>query len=78
VADAKKKNEQFPDTHNYSEAETRKHIIDLLLREAGWAIGKNATVELEVTGMPNDEGIGYIDYVFFGADGLPLALVDAK
>jgi len=78
VAAAKKKNEQYPDAHNYSEAETRKHIIDLLLSEAGWTIGKDVTVELEVTGMPNNEGVGYVDYVLFGADGLPLAVVEAK
>ena len=23
--------------------------------------------------MPNDEGIGYVDYVLWGNDGLPLA-----
>jgi len=78
VAAAKKKNEQFPDSHNYSEAETSKHIIDLLLSEAGWTIGKDVTVELEVAGMPNNQGIGFVDYVLFGADGKPLAVVEAK
>ncbi len=78
VAAAKRRNEQYPDSHNYSEAETRKHIIDLLLSEAGWTIGRDATIELEVSGMPNNQGIGYVDYVLFGADGLPLAVVEAK
>ncbi len=78
VAAAKRKNEQHPDTHNYSEADTRKHIIDLLLTEAGWTIGQNVTVELEVAGMPNNEGVGYVDYVLFGADGKPLAVIEAK
>lgn len=78
VAAAKRRNERFPDSHNYSEAETRKHIIDLLLGEAGWTIGQNITVELEVQGMPNDQGVGYVDYVLFGADGKPLAVVEAK
>lgn len=79
VAEAKRKNEQFPDTHNYSEADTRKHIIDLLLTEAGWNIGSNVTPELEVQGMPNESGgVGFADYVLFGADGLPLAVVEAK
>jgi type I restriction enzyme R subunit len=78
VAAAKKHNEKYPDSHNYSEAETRKHIIDLLLSEAGWTIGKDVTEELEVAGMPNNEGVGYVDYVLFGADGKPLAVVEAK
>ena len=28
--------------------------------------------------MPNDEGKGFVDYVLWGADGLPLAVVEAK
>ncbi len=78
IAEAKKRNEKFPDSHDYSEADTRKHIIDLMLREAGWTLGGDATVELEVTGMPNAEGIGYVDYVLWGNDGKPLAVVEAK
>ncbi|MFL6210430.1 MAG: DEAD/DEAH box helicase family protein [Pyrinomonadaceae bacterium] len=78
IVEAKKRNERFPDAHDYSEADTRKHIIDLMLREAGWTLGNDATVEIEVTGMPNAEGIGYIDYVLWGDDGLPLAVVEAK
>lgn len=78
IAEAKKRNEKFPDSHDYSEADTRKHIIDLMLREAGWTLGKDATVELEVKGMPNAQGIGFVDYVLWGNDGKPLAVVEAK
>lgn len=69
-----------------SEAETRKLYIDLLLEEAGWEVvhtegaivsGKACT-EIEVQGMPNPSGTGFADYVLFGADGLPLAVVEAK
>jgi type I restriction enzyme R subunit len=28
--------------------------------------------------MPNAKGVGYVDYVLWGADGLPLAVVEAK
>jgi type I restriction enzyme R subunit len=35
VAAAKQRNEQIPDTHDYSEAQTRDEFIDLLLLEAG-------------------------------------------
>jgi type I restriction enzyme, R subunit len=78
IAKAKQANQKYPDSHNYSEAETRKHIIDLMLTEAGWILGKDATFEYEVKGMPNEPGIGYVDYVLWGNDGLPLGSVEAK
>ena len=66
------------DEHDYSEAETRDLFIDLLLREAGWPLVEARDREFEVTGMPNAEGRGFVDYVLWGADGLPLAVVEAK
>jgi len=61
-----------------SEAETRKKYIDVALKEAGWSIGTNCTVEEPVTGMPNPSGTGYVDYVLWGKNSLPLAVVEAK
>ena len=61
-----------------SEAETRKRYIDIELALAGWEIGKDCLVEVEVTGMPNPTGIGYVDYVLYGNNGRPLAVVEAK
>lgn len=61
-----------------SEAETRKRYIDVELQEAGWIIGRNCTIEEPVTGMPNPTGKGYVDYVLWGKDNLPLAVVEAK
>ena len=78
IAEAKQKNDAVPDAHDYSEAETRRYLIDLLLREAGWPLDQARDTEYEVTGMPNAEGKGYVDYVLWGDDGLPLALVEAK
>ncbi|MGB9117435.1 DEAD/DEAH box helicase family protein, partial [Bradyrhizobium sp.] len=78
VAVARKAAETRPDTHNYNEAETRDRYIDLLLREAGWALDKSDDTEFRVEGMPNNEGIGFVDYVLWGADGKPLGLVEAK
>jgi type I restriction enzyme R subunit len=66
------------DTHDYSEAQTRELIIDELLREAGWALTEPRDREFEVTGMPNADGKGFVDYVLWGSDGLPLAVVEAK
>jgi type I restriction enzyme R subunit len=78
VAAARKAAEARPDTHNYNESETRDRYIDLLLREAGWALDKPDDTEFRVEGMPNNEGIGFVDYVLWGADGKPLGLVEAK
>lgn len=71
---------------NISEAETRRRFIDLMLREAGWEVLDTegdiqpwkACVEIEVQGMPNNQGIGYADYVLFGPDRKPLAVIEAK
>jgi type I restriction enzyme, R subunit len=71
-------NAAIPDTHDYSEAETRAILIDALLREAGWDPGGPNAVEYRVEPMPNPRGFGYADYVLWGADGLPLAVVEAK
>src|SRR5205807_1236585 len=78
IAEAKKQNEKYPDDHDYSEAETRDYFIDLLLREAGWPLDKPDDREYRVTGMPNEAGEGFVDYVLWGHDGLPLAVVEAK
>ena len=78
IAAIKKQNEATPDEHNYSEAETRDYFIDLLLKEAGWPLDKQQDREYPVTGMPNEKGEGFVDYVLWGDDGKPLGLVEAK
>jgi type I restriction enzyme R subunit len=61
-----------------NEFDTRQKYIDLDLKLAGWEFGQNAVREYEVTGMPNDQGIGFVDYVLFGDNGKPIAVVEAK
>ena len=61
-----------------TEYETRKLYIDCYLKEAGWVHGQSCTHEHEVQGMPNATGQGFVDYVLWGDDGKPLALVEAK
>ena len=78
IAEVKKQNAAKTDTHDYSEAQTRDYFIDLLLKEAGWALDQDRDREFEVAGMPNNQGKGYVDYVIWGDDGLPLGLVEAK
>ena len=69
--------EQVPDEHDYQESETRRLLIDLYLREAGWALDRPRDREYRVEGLPSG-GTGFVDYVLWGADGRPLAIVEAK
>lgn len=78
IAAAKQAHAATPDTHDYSEAATRDLFIDVLLKEAGWALDQPRDREFEVTGMPNTEEVGFVDYVLWGDDGKPLAVVEAK
>jgi len=78
VAKAKKEASEHADTHDYSEAETRTHIIDEYLHEAGWPLTDDRDREYEVSGMPNQQNTGYVDYVLWGDDGKPIGLVEAK
>lgn len=61
-----------------SEYETRKHYIDVDLKLAGWTFDKDILIEYKVTGMPNAKSVGYVDYILFGDNGKPLALIEAK
>ncbi len=78
VAAAKAANEARPDEHDYNEATTRDLFIDVLLKEAGWALDQPEDREYPVTGMPNTRGTGFVDYVLWGDDGRALGLVEAK
>ena len=61
-----------------SEYKTRKLYIDTMLTDAGWTEGKDWLNEVELPGMPNKSEVGYADYVLYGDDGRPLAVVEAK
>ena len=61
-----------------TEDQTRETLIDPLLKESGYKLNNKKDREYEVAGMPNDEGIGFVDYVLWGDNGLPLAVVEAK
>ncbi len=65
-----------------SEFQTRKTYIDVDMKLMGWQFtGADADVQEEypVEGMAGVAGqMGYCDYVLFGKDGLPLAVVEAK
>lgn len=78
IAAIKQANAAAPDTHDYNEEETRDAFIDLLLREAGWPLDQPRDREFPITGMPNATGEGFVDYVLWGDDGMPLAVIEAK
>lgn len=72
-----------------SEAETRKELIDAKLLEAGWDVNNLTHVAQEFDiAVPLPDGVSeprtpfdghqYSDYVLFGRDGKPLAVVEAK
>ena len=79
LAAIKTENEAVPETHDWNEAKTRKLIVDLALQRAGWPLDQDRDREYRVRGMPNNKtGIGFADYVLWGDDGKPLAVVEAK
>ncbi|MGL5692721.1 MAG: DEAD/DEAH box helicase family protein, partial [Peptostreptococcaceae bacterium] len=63
---------------NISEFKTREKYIDIELKLAGWEVGRDCLIEFEVDNMPNSSNIGYVDYVLFGNNGKPLAVIEAK
>jgi type I restriction enzyme R subunit len=68
----------------FNEETTRRKLIDQLLLEAGWNVGRNGAdtaevrQEVQLTGMPSDSGDGRADYVLYGDDGQALAVIEAK
>ena len=65
-----------------TEYETRQKFIDLDLKAMGWKLeGEDSDVaqEYKVENMAGKASKkGFVDYVLFGKDGLPLAVVEAK
>lgn len=64
-----------------SEKETRKLYIDVLLRQSGWNIEDAHVQEFAVQAV--DENTGEVrnlkvDYMLWGEDGKPLAVIEAK
>jgi type I restriction enzyme, R subunit len=78
IAALRKDREQAVPVETISEAVTRDLFIDVLLREAGWNPHGPNVHEYPVTGMPTATGQGFVDYVLWGKDGRPLAVVEAK
>ncbi|GAB4017518.1 DEAD/DEAH box helicase family protein [Spirosoma koreense] len=68
-------------TGAFTEAETRQLFIDKLLREAGWIVASKPGKRAPDENVSTEEVISpgnIADYILWGADGLPLAVVEAK
>lgn len=68
----------------FNEETTRRQLIDQTLLAAGWNVGPNGgnteevRQEVRLSGMPTESGNGIADYVLYGDDGKPLAVIEAK
>lgn len=76
----KQQSQQVADSLQWNEAKTRALMIDAMLLQAGWDVSNPAQVglEVEVDFPDNPSGKGYADYVLWGDNGQPLAVVEAK
>lgn len=72
--------QQVADSLQWNEAKTRALLIDAMLLQAGWDIQNPDQVgqEVEVQFPNNPSGKGYVDYVLWGDNGHPLAVIEAK
>lgn len=76
----KKLEKEIEETLELNEAETRKKLIDIMLKDAGWDVNNKELVQLEFP-LENHKEIGkkgFVDYVLFNKKGNPIALVEAK
>jgi type I restriction enzyme R subunit len=71
---------QVGDSLQWNEAKTRKLLIDTMLSACGWDLSNPAQVgiEVEVEFPDNISGKGFADYVLWGENGQPLAVIEAK
>ena len=76
----KQESQALADSLQWNEAKTRELMIDAMLAQAGWDINDPDSVEREVEVLfpSNPSGKGYVDYVLWGSNGQPLAVIEAK
>ncbi|WP_116186933.1 DEAD/DEAH box helicase family protein [Pectobacterium aquaticum] len=72
--------QQVADSLQWNEAQTRALLVDTMLLQAGWDIHNPDQVgqEFEVIFPNNPSGKGRVDYVLWGDNGHPLAVIEAK
>lgn len=71
---------EVEETLDLNEAETRKKLIDIMLKDAGWDVNNKELVKLEFPLKDHKElgKRGKVDYVLFDKKGNPIAVVEAK
>jgi type I restriction enzyme, R subunit len=80
----KKEGQKVATILHFNEQTTRQRLIDQALLSSGWNVGANGVnteevrQEVRLTTMPTESGEGFADYVLYGDDGKPLAVVEAK
>lgn len=80
----KEEGQQVATSLQFDEETTRRRFIDQALIAAGWNVGANGTnteqvrQEVRLCTMPTPSGEGFADYVLYGDDGKPLAVIEAK
>jgi type I restriction enzyme R subunit len=76
--------QQAADLLHFDEQITRRRLIDAQLVAAGWDVGLNGAStaqvgqEVLIEHQPTDSCLGYADYVLWGDDGKPMAVIEAK
>ena len=79
IQEIETKKESVVKVKDITEDETRNRLIDLELREAGYDVGKfKKGFDTEYKLTLEDGSIGYADYVIWGEDEKPLAVIEAK
>jgi type I restriction enzyme R subunit len=80
----KEEGQQVATSLHFDEETTRRRFIDQALIAAGWNVGANGVnteqvrQEVRLCTMPTLSGEGFADYVLYGDDGKPLAVIEAK
>ena len=76
----KQASDKVADSLQWNEAKTRALLIDAMLIQAGWDMQNPDAVrtEFEVVYPDNISGKGRADYVLWGDNGQPLAVIEAK
>ncbi|WP_308874543.1 type I restriction endonuclease subunit R [Thiothrix subterranea] len=80
ISERQTASQQVANSLHWNEAQTRTLLIDVMLQKAGWDVGKPARVSVEflVDYPDNVSGKGRADYVLWGDNGQPLAVIEAK
>jgi type I restriction enzyme R subunit len=84
LAQLKEEGQKVASFLQFNEETTRRRLIDQALLAAGWNVGSGGAntdevrQEVSLCTMPTPSGDGFADYVLYGDDGKPLAVIEAK